>query len=157
MSRQKQRYCKRGHLQTEENTYSRSDGYRQCKLCDKIRGKQWYFKNREKDLKDSRDWQRNNKDKKRKIDKRYLKNHPWFSSYTHAKQRCNDSKNNSYLFYGGRGIKFLMTLQDFKFLWFRDKAYLMDRPSIDRINNDGNYELSNCQFIEQSENSRNDK
>ena len=28
----------------------------------------------------------------------------------------------------------------------------MKRPSIDRINNDGHYELSNCRFIEASEN-----
>lgn len=43
---------------------------------------------------------------------------------------------------------FLMTVKDFKFLWFRDKAYLMEKPSIDRKNNNGNYTLKNCQFIE---------
>lgn len=51
--------------------------------------------------------------------------------------------------------QFLMTLDDFKELWFRDKAYLMKAPSIDRIDNDGNYIFSNCRFIELRENQSN--
>ena len=47
-----------------------------------------------------------------------------------------------------------MTKDDFKFIWFRDKAHGMKQPSIDRIDNDGNYELSNCRFIEHRENAR---
>lgn len=45
-------------------------------------------------------------------------------------------------------MKFLMTIEDFKFLWFMDKAWLLKKPSIERINVNGNYELSNCKFIE---------
>ncbi len=47
-----------------------------------------------------------------------------------------------------------MTVEDFRILWFRDKAYLMKKPSIHRINNDKGYTKSNCKFIELSENSR---
>ncbi len=37
-------------------------------------------------------------------------------------------------------------------LWIRDKAGKMKRPSIDRINSGGNYTLNNCRFIELSAN-----
>ena len=96
------------------------------------------------------------KNKKKYItkNKEWAKQHKWMKHYSSAKQRCINPKNASYKRYGGRGIKFLMTMEDFKFLWFRDKAYLMKKPSIDRIDNDGNYELSNCRFIELSENTR---
>jgi len=73
---------------------------------------------------------------------------PWLNNYEHAKRRCISKKHTKYYRYGGRGIKFKLTKQEIKDLWFRDKAYLMGQPSIDRINNDGNYELTNCQFIE---------
>ena len=79
---------------------------------------------------------------------------PWLNNYQGAKKRCENIKSKKYPRYGGRGIKFLMTMEDFKTLWFRDKAHLLKKPSIDRKNNDGNYELSNCRFIELSENSR---
>ncbi len=82
------------------------------------------------------------------IDKRQLIKKPWLYAYKNAKQRCTNPKNPRYKDYGERDIEFRMTLDDFEFLWFRDKAYLMDKPSIDREDNDGHYELSNCQFIE---------
>ena len=78
----------------------------------------------------------------------------WKVSYHLAKQRCNNPKNPNYKYYGGRGIKFLMTLQDFKYLWDRDKGYNMSIPTIDRKDNDGNYTVDNCRFIEKSENTR---
>ena len=68
------------------------------------------------------------------------------------KQRCNNPNNVFYKNYGGRGIKCLITKEELKQLWHRDKAYLKSKPSIDRKDNDGNYEYSNCRFIELSEN-----
>ena len=38
-----------------------------------------------------------------------------------------------------------------KKLWFRDKAWLLKRPSIDRKNG-GHYIFQNCRFIELSQN-----
>lgn len=85
---------------------------------------------------------------KRATHQRYWKNNPWISHYEKAKERC-ESKNHKYYYsYGGKGIKFLTTTKDFKFLWLRDKAYLMKEPSIHRENSNGHYELTNCKFIE---------
>lgn len=72
---------------------------------------------------------------------------------SNIKDRCNNPNHIGYKWYGGRGIKCLITEEELKFLWFRDKAFEMKKPSIDRINNKGNYELNNCQFLELSKNS----
>ncbi len=80
--------------------------------------------------------------------KEYYKKNPWMNNYKKAKGRCQCETNKRYHRYGGRGIKFLLSVKDIKFLWFRDKGYLMKLPSIDRIYNNGNYSLSNCRYIE---------
>lgn len=98
-----------------------------------------YLKNRENSIKNAA---------------KYKNEHPWIIHYTSAKQRCNNPKCDSYKYYGDRGIKFLMTVEDFKFLWFRDQAWLLKHPSIDRKDPDGNYELGNCQFIELAANKK---
>ena len=46
----------------------------------------------------------------------------------------------------------MLTLKQVRKLWFRDKAHTMQRPSLDRINSDGNYTFNNCRFIELREN-----
>ena len=89
--------------------------------------------------------------------KEHHQNFPWKRVLLHIKQRCNNPKSKQYNDYGGRGIKCLITEEELKFLWFRDKAYLLKIPSIDRINNDSNYCLENCKFIELKENSAKDK
>lgn len=71
-----------------------------------------------------------------------------------ARRRCEDKNCSSYRWYGAKGVKFFLTLEDIKNIWERDNAKNMDRPSIDRINSKGNYEFSNCRFIEWSENAR---
>lgn len=39
-------------------------------------------------------------------------------------------------------------------LWFRDKAYKMVKPSIDRKDANKNYTIDNCRYIELKENYR---
>jgi len=87
----------------------------------------------------------------------YRQNKPWITSYKNAKQRCENLNNKKYERYGGRGIKCLITEEELKQLWFRDKAYEMKKPSIDREDNGGNYTYDNCRFIEHRENSAKDK
>ena len=84
----------------------------------------------------------------------YIKLNPWYRSYEAAKSRCNNKNNQGYKWYGGKGIKFEMTLKQVRYLWIRDRADTLKWPSIDRVNSNGNYEISNCRFIEQRINSR---
>ncbi len=84
----------------------------------------------------------------RECRKRWLESHPWSVSFYGAKHRCESPKHVSYHKYGGKGIKFLMTMDDFKYLWFRDKAYLMKKPTIDRLNSNGDYCLDNCRYLD---------
>ena len=82
---------------------------------------------------------------------------PWNKVLVSIKERCENRNNKKYKQYGGRGIKCLITAEELKDLWFRDRAYEMVRPSIDRIDNDGNYEIENCQWLELSINSGKNK
>ena len=90
-----------------------------------------------------------NKEKIRISHAKYMKEHyklyPWKKTYQRIVSRCIYDKNS---YYYKRGIKCLITVKELKFLWFRDEAYLMTKPSIDRRNPLGNYVLKNCRYIE---------
>ena len=79
--------------------------------------------------------------------KRWRKKNPWFAYYSSARYRCNSPYG---AYYGKR--KFLLTVEEIKKLWFRDKPWLLKQPSINRINNDGDYTFDNCNFIERFDN-----
>lgn len=119
------------------------------------------FDSREKVKINMRRWRANNRVKyleSKKVLRAKTKNErPWVSSYSSARNRCFCKASTHYRIYGGYGIKFNMTMDDFKFLWFRDKAYKMKKPSIDRIDIYGDYELSNCRYIEHSDNCKRPK
>jgi hypothetical protein len=85
-------------------------------------------------------------------DKKYKESHPWAVRLSGIRQRCSNPRHTVYRYYGGRGIKCFLTIEEIRFLWHRDGADTMKRPSIDRIDSNGNYELSNCRFIEHVEN-----
>lgn len=64
------------------------------------------------------------------------------------RQRCNNPNNPSYEHYGGRGISICDEWNDYAN--FRNWAYANcydDTLSIDRINNDGNYDPTNCRWV----------
>lgn len=75
-------------------------------------------------------------------------------TWVNMNQRCSLPSDKRFNRYGGRGIRVKMTRLELVSLWNRDKASEMKQPSIDRIDNDGHYEYSNCRFIEMSENVR---
>lgn len=84
----------------------------------------------------------------RKRNKAYHKHSPWTRKLYHIKRRCNYPDT----YYFKKGIKCLLTSEEIKKLWFRDKAWLLEQPSVDRIDPQQNYIFSNCRFIEMKEN-----
>ncbi len=85
--------------------------------------------------------------------KRRNKSTRWARTFYAIKSRCERKRNASYKKYGGRGIKCLITKEELKTLWFRDKADELKKASIDRIDNNGHYTFDNCRYIEHSINS----
>lgn len=67
-----------------------------------------------------------------------------------ARYRCN---NRNYKTYFDKKIECFLTLEDIYYLWDRDNADAMEQPSLDRIDNNKNYTIDNCRFIEHIENS----
>lgn len=73
--------------------------------------------------------------------------HPLYHTWAHMVERCHDPRRAGYQWYGARGIKVCER-------WRRDfTAFLADmgpRPSpkhsLDRINNDGDYEPGNVRW-----------
>lgn len=126
----------------------------QCNECHCLIQKKWAIDNLQELKKYLKLYYLEHKNKLRKQKDDYHKKYPWKRVLDGIKQRCNDLNNFRY---GGRAIKCKISEKELEFLWYRDKAYLMEKPSIDRKNNDGNYTLKNCRFIEKSLNSKKDK
>lgn len=76
-----------------------------------------------------------------------------YAAYSEAKRRCTNPKHDAWSRYGGRGIKFLF--ENFEAFF----AYLGPKPSsehsLDRNNNDGNYEPGNVQWATKSHQNKN--
>ena len=89
----------------------------------------------------------------------------FYSVWRHMKQRCTNIRKHNYKWYGGRGIKYDSTWEEFEN--FRDdlyesyldhvKEYGEHNTSLDRIDVNGNYCKENCRWAtlyEQSNNKR---
>ena len=115
--------------------------------------KEYYKTHRSEQLQYFKEYQNNNKNRLKNYTRKYREDRPWLTSYMSAEQRCNNIKNHNYKRYGGRGILFRLTKEEVSLMWNRDGASSMKWATLDRINNDGNYEFSNCRFVEMSFNS----
>ena|SRR3990167_808317 len=80
---------------------------------------------------------------------------PEYRAWAHLRNRCNNPRDRAYANYGGRGIEVCER-------WDLVDNFLEDmgpRPgpeySIDRIDNDGNYEPDNCRWTTDSEQNSN--
>lgn len=80
-----------------------------------------------------------------------------YQRWASMKQRCYDSRSKSYKYYGGRGITVCDEwLYNFSSYYYWCINHGFDKNlQIDRRNNDGNYDPSNCRFVTAYENVHN--
>lgn len=79
-----------------------------------------------------------------------------YNSWRAMKRRCLSPKDDKYQDYGGRGIKIHERwLESFENFWEDMGPTYQDGLTLERKDNNGNYELSNCHWASRKEQSRN--
>ena len=68
-----------------------------------------------------------------------------YYAWRSMRNRCSSRSNASWDHYGGRGITFCDRWKSYD-LFFEDMGECPDGHSLERINNDGNYEPANCKW-----------
>lgn len=80
------------------------------------------------------------------------KHTPEYNIWRAMKQRCLNPNNKAFKNYGGRGITICENWKNSFSLFIKDIGLRPSaKHSIERINNDGNYELSNCKWATREE------
>lgn len=75
------------------------------------------------------------------------------ASWVSMMARCYDKKNVRFHVYGGRGVSVCQEWHDFNH-FLKDMGERPKRHTLDRINPNGHYEPSNCQWVHISKNHR---
>lgn len=77
-----------------------------------------------------------------------------YNSWHNMKQRCLNIKDPRYKDWGGRGITICKRWMNFEY-FIKDMGLRPQNTTLERINNDGNYEPTNCKWATQKEQSEN--
>ncbi len=78
-----------------------------------------------------------------------------YTSWDSMKARCNNPKHRAYKYYGGRGIVICKRWKDYENFYKDMGSKPTPKHQIDRIDNDGNYDPSNCRWVTRLENMQN--
>ena len=78
-----------------------------------------------------------------------------FKIWTGVRKRCTNPNTKTYRLYGGRGISMSSEWNDFINFYNDMKDTYSDDLSLDRIDPNGNYEVSNCRWATSKQQNRN--
>ena len=84
-----------------------------------------------------------------------LKENKTYKVWQHMIDRCYNPKAASYVSHGGRGITVCKRWLDSFSNFFEDMGRSENKKQLDRIDNNGNYESSNCRWVTSKENCNN--
>ena len=85
----------------------------------------------------------------RKIKHGYSHKERLYTTWCNMRRRCSDPTNKRWEQYGGKGVTVCSEWSEYlPFRKWAMKNGYTDFLSIDRINNDGNYEPSNCRWVD---------
>lgn len=137
-----------------------------CKKCHYEQNKRYYKLNAEKNRDYWRKWRKRRagyikrymkiykeknkatlKRKKRIYSAIYMFYKPWSKTLSNILKRCKPGG-----IYHKHGIKNFLNMKDLAYLWKRDNAHKMKKPSIDRKNPYDHYTFTNSRYIELREN-----
>jgi hypothetical protein len=83
-----------------------------------------------------------------------VKDLPGYNVWTGVRTRCYNPQSKDFRYYGARGIQCLLTYEEFCDVYFGSDqcqqcgtSFEVVERTIDRIDNDGYYNLSNCQVL----------
>jgi hypothetical protein len=79
---------------------------------------------------------------------------PTYYTWKTMRERCSNSNHVHFKYYGGKGVKVCDRWNDFE-NFLADMGARPEGRSLNRINNDGDYEKSNCRWATRKEQANN--